>query len=105
MLFSNALIGQNDSLRVLKGKFLVDKEPFIGVSIYVHNGYSTEIYSNIDGSFELKIPRNGKFKLNFGVCLCLKHPKSIKIKETDKEILLELKKCNLKKRVIRKVGD
>ena len=92
----------SDEVRFLKGKIVSEDEPIIGAKVFVSGNLNTSVRTNLKGEFILEVPKNKKFKVQIDECFCANPPKPILIKKSDKEILLNMKGCNFRKKRIKK---
>ena len=104
ILLSNLGICQEGTSRVLKGKLIIDKEAIIGATILLTDEPMVGVITDVEGEFELSVPKDNNFKIHIGICICAKNPKDVKIKKEDEEILLKIKNCEIKKKTKRRIN-
>lgn len=96
--------GQENETRILKGKLVEGKTALVGATISLVENPFEGVVTDLNGEFELNVPKNKNCKIHIGICVCTKHPKNVEVKKTDKEILLKLKGCEIRKKTVKKVA-
>lgn len=106
LLFSFTIFIQlyafSQDTRKLTGVFIIDDEPLAGINFIVEQDYENGTQTDLEGRFELMVPSDRDFILSLTSCICTSHH-DFKIKRNDQEVLLTLKKCKPKKKVLKKV--
>lgn len=103
--FINSGFGQNSDERILTGKLVLDEIPLVGASIYLKEDPENISNTDINGEFELVVPKNTAFEISIGAFISIEKLNKIKIKKNEKVILIKINGTKVQKIVTEKVNS